>query len=174
MFSKIWKGSSLGLGKTFKSSDGSEGPAGTARALVFDWSDSAFGSPVDGVIWDGSFVVLEEVGSVLALWSDGTGVEGGEFLGGEVRELVETELVGLVLLGVVFLDEEVVFSEDVVSLATFERAVKFGVVLLPLLPDSSDWVNSQEVGGFSVEDAEDGSNTEEGDNSNDCGFLVHF
>lgn len=67
----------------------------------------------------------------MALWNDSTGVEGRPFLVGEVRELVETELVGLVLLGVMGLDEVVVVSEDSVSLGFFSGTVESGVVLLP-------------------------------------------
>ena len=106
-------------------------------SLVFNWSDGSFSSPIN-VGWDVVSVNLSWV--VCSFFQQLFGVQGSEFVVGQVSELVGSESEGKsVLLGVEFLDLHVVVLEGLEFHGDFGVFVGFSIGLHPLQPFSVDF-----------------------------------
>jgi len=109
------------LSGALQSSDGSEGPAGTALALVANRVNSASLTPVlvVGGISNNAIIQRNQGSSVLSAELANVGVD--ELLVGQISEFVHAEGVGVVL-GIVLLDELNVVLENVESLEELRGA----------------------------------------------------
>jgi len=114
----------------------------TAASLVFDWDNSTFLPPINGIwqcIPDTWRVTIARGPSQPPLRVDpGSQVPGPVLLVGQIREPVQSQPVGSVI-GVCLVDESQVVFEDLKPLILLpERVVQFAVLHEPLLVQGLD------------------------------------
>lgn len=115
--------------ETFEGSDGGKGPARPALALVFDFGNGSFLSPVDGISL--RLVSNEELGVFVLLLMVSSQIDGFELLLSEVGEFVVRNVVVSSHDQVVVLDFGVVSFEVLESHFLFARSVFHPVLGFP-------------------------------------------
>lgn len=125
---------------TLKSTSGGERPAGTALALVLHGGDGTLGDPVNGRRQSrdvlGGFVHTAVVGTAQVRSAGTTNLDGiHELREGQVSELVQAKLVGVLGVGVVGLDQVDVVGEDLKTLNVLSTILQVDTVLLEVLEE---------------------------------------
>jgi len=149
--------------ETFEDTGSRERPARTAVALILNRGNGTLVSPIDGVREDtidfnALSVGFKEV--LLGLFSGSRSIDGGEFVGSQVREFVKGESSRVTVFGVKSLDLLVVFNEDTESGNFFRSSVGFLVLSFPGGPETVESVSLH--GGGETDDDKKEDN------------LVHF
>lgn len=116
--------------QTLKTTGGGESPAWSTVSLVLHGGDSTLSNPVD-VVGDGDFLIsLDDVFG----GDDGSEVALDELFLSHGSELIDSFVIGSVLVAVVELDFLKVFKEDLLSVGFFEHGVELHIeFLFPLL-----------------------------------------
>lgn len=125
---------------TLKSTSGGERPARTALALVLHRSDSTLGNPVNsgrqGRDILRGFVDTAVVGTAQVRGASTTNLNSIHELGeGQVSELVQAKLVGVLGVGVVGLDQIDVVGEDLKTLNVLSTVLQVDTVSLKVLEE---------------------------------------
>lgn len=125
---------------TLKGTSGGERPARTALALVLHRGDSALGNPVNsgrqGRDILRGLVNTAIVGTAQVRSASTTNLDGiHELREGQVSELVQTKLVGVLGVGVVGLDQVDIVGEDLKTLNVLGTILQVDTILLEVLEE---------------------------------------